>query len=422
MNGRRAMVLGGGGSCGAYELGVWEAFSENGREFDGFFGTSIGAINAALMAQGDIDLARQLWGNISVDQVMSDGINLEFDISALLGQRRELLAFLKRYARNRGADITPLVNLCRRVVDEERIRKSGKALGLVAVRFPALTPVYARLEQIPRGVLVDYLMASAACFPAFPMWQMGGDTYIDGGYCDNLPIDMALLAGAEEITAVELHRKPCHPLAARQPYVTHIRPSWPLGGILVFEQTVIQRNRRLGYLDAMKALGQLRGLRYAFLPAGGGSLEAARRFAMLTARAEAGASGHADHPVSRALLEETGRESLTYEEMLLRGCELCAQLLGLEPTGVYQEGELYRRMRAQTEEQLPAVEAAQPFGFLARCTSDQRVAAVACLKRLVTERSAFTPHELREMCARPRELAAAFYLAAREQTESGHEM
>ena len=61
------------------------------------------------------------------------------------------------------------------------------------------------LQDIPEGQLVDWVLASSACFPIFPTRAIGGERYVDGGYCDNLPIDLAIRAGAEEVVAVELH-------------------------------------------------------------------------------------------------------------------------------------------------------------------------------------------------------------------------
>ena len=52
---KRALVLNGGGSRGAYEIGAWQALDELGVRFDGVYGTSIGALNAAFFAQGDLD-------------------------------------------------------------------------------------------------------------------------------------------------------------------------------------------------------------------------------------------------------------------------------------------------------------------------------------------------------------------------------
>ena len=51
---KRALVLCGGGSRGSYEIGVWQALDELGVRLDGVYGTSIGALNAALVARGDV--------------------------------------------------------------------------------------------------------------------------------------------------------------------------------------------------------------------------------------------------------------------------------------------------------------------------------------------------------------------------------
>ena len=49
---KRALVFSGGGSRGAYEIGAWQAMEELGIRFHAVYGTSIGAINAGLAAQG----------------------------------------------------------------------------------------------------------------------------------------------------------------------------------------------------------------------------------------------------------------------------------------------------------------------------------------------------------------------------------
>ena len=54
---KRALVLSGGGSRGAYECGAWQALRELNVRLDGVYGTSIGALNAALVAQGDLEAA-----------------------------------------------------------------------------------------------------------------------------------------------------------------------------------------------------------------------------------------------------------------------------------------------------------------------------------------------------------------------------
>ena len=56
----RGLALEGGGSRGAYHIGVYQACLEQGLTFDAICGTSIGAVNAALLAQGDYDLLQHL--------------------------------------------------------------------------------------------------------------------------------------------------------------------------------------------------------------------------------------------------------------------------------------------------------------------------------------------------------------------------
>ena len=60
---KRALVFSGGGSRGAYECGAWQALEEMNIRIDAVYGTSIGAINAALVAQGDLTTALELWEN-----------------------------------------------------------------------------------------------------------------------------------------------------------------------------------------------------------------------------------------------------------------------------------------------------------------------------------------------------------------------
>jgi predicted acylesterase/phospholipase RssA len=59
------LVLAGGGAKGAYQIGCWKALKELGIVFDAIAGTSVGALNAALIAEGDLQKALTLWANIS---------------------------------------------------------------------------------------------------------------------------------------------------------------------------------------------------------------------------------------------------------------------------------------------------------------------------------------------------------------------
>ena len=58
------LVLEGGGARGAYQIGAWHALQEAGVKINAVAGTSVGALNAALICMGDLEIAEDIWKNI----------------------------------------------------------------------------------------------------------------------------------------------------------------------------------------------------------------------------------------------------------------------------------------------------------------------------------------------------------------------
>ena len=270
---KRAVVLAGGGSRGAYQIGVWQAMIQLGMDYQIVTGSSVGSLNGALMVQGEFERARALWEQLTYENVitMKEPPQLETE-----GQRRKMFASFAREALEKGGlDILPLEELVRQTIDEEAVRRSPIDFGLITVEYPSFHPVKLVKSQIPQGMLCDYLLASSACFPAFKAKDIDGKTFIDGGYYDNMPINLALSMGAEEVIAVDLE---CYgivrsiPKAAKR-FTKVIHPHWELGGFLAFEPESAKRNMTLGYLDAMAAFGEYEGLAYKF-PVGEGAKNA----------------------------------------------------------------------------------------------------------------------------------------------------
>ena len=112
---KRALVLAGGGSRGAYQIGVWKALRELGIDFDIVTGSSVGALNGALMVQGDFDAAMQLWENITTQDGMTD-ILTEDDLSSM--KEADIWRnFVHDVLEQGGCDITPLENKIRSLLD-----------------------------------------------------------------------------------------------------------------------------------------------------------------------------------------------------------------------------------------------------------------------------------------------------------------
>ena len=175
----------------------------------------------------------------------------------------ELHQFLRDIVREGGMDVTPLEEIVERVLDEDALRASPIRFGLVTVEKRGLKPRELPLEEIPEGKVKDYLLASAACFPALRAKQIDGVQFLDGGYRDNMPTALAQKMGAEELVCVDLEGVGITlPNRTGLP-TTLIRSYWELGDILHFDPDTARRNVELGYYDTLRAFGRVRGCAYA---------------------------------------------------------------------------------------------------------------------------------------------------------------
>lgn len=270
---KHAFVLSGGGSRGAYEIGVWQALRETGYAIDIVTGTSVGALNGAMVAQDDFELAQELWKELETCMVFDFGPKKHTGFSFEIGgmDADEALDYAREILLHGGAGTTGLEKIVKEYVDEEKIRRSPIDLGVVTVEFPTFRPYYLFTEDIPQGKLHDYILASAACFPAVHAKKIDGVRFIDGGYADVLPVELAMKRGAELVTAVHLEaagfvRRETMELAEEQlSRLLVIKSPWDLGNFLIFDTNNTQRILRLGYLDAMKELDVFSGSKYTFV-------------------------------------------------------------------------------------------------------------------------------------------------------------
>lgn len=261
---KRAIAFSGGGSKGSYQVGVWGALNEFCYEFDIAAGVSIGAINACFYVRQDYDLCKDFWENITADDVMVNGIRLDGKFISLVEEMASVKPFLKGYLTYKGADITPFYENLQKVAVEDRFFESDIDYALITVKFPSLSPVEMTKKDITLGMLANWINASCACFPIFPMAVIDGQSYIDGGYYDKLPIASAFRLGAQEVFAVDLNSEPYHREYLNHPFVRYIYPSQSLGTFMSFEHDVIMRNMNMGYRDTYKFFGKLYGKKYSF--------------------------------------------------------------------------------------------------------------------------------------------------------------
>ena len=154
---KKALVLGGGGARGAYEVGVWKALEEIGESFSMVVGTSVGALNGALYAQGDYEKAEALWKNIDTSQILQLTENDDIDQAAnLLNTAVSYLQNIHEH-RGMGLDTSPLLELIRTNIDENAIRNSSVAFGLTTVMLDGKNTLAKEIfiNKFPREVCIN---------------------------------------------------------------------------------------------------------------------------------------------------------------------------------------------------------------------------------------------------------------------------
>lgn len=262
------VALEGGGARGAFHVGAIKALLEEGYEIDGIVGTSIGAFNAAMVAQGDFEKCFEMWSNVTPQQLfdiedrhMANVINRNLNIKTITYFSNEA----KKIITNRGIDTDNLRRVVDELIDEEKLRNSNMDFGLVTVELGPLSPIEVFKEDIPNGKIKDFIMASAR-YPGLKMEPLDGKAYLDGGLYDNCPVSLLAKKNYDKIIAIRLNssRKLKH--IDESANVVEIQPSMDLGGTFIFTKDLAHRNIKLGYYDAIKAIRKLKGREYYIEP------------------------------------------------------------------------------------------------------------------------------------------------------------
>ena len=203
------LVLQGGGALGAYQAGVYQALHEAGIEPDWVIGTSIGAINASLIAGNKPDdrLADARANSGRVGAESDSGIcwrdlpGLRHAACELVDHRRRHRRFLRaqpaglpRTACFRSAPSAAGYYSTQPLEDAGRTRRfrpdqSRARRGSPSAR-PMSAPPRCAISTAATGAIgVRHVMASGALPPAFPAVRIDGELYWDGGILSNTPIE-----------------------------------------------------------------------------------------------------------------------------------------------------------------------------------------------------------------------------------------
>lgn len=339
------LVLEGGGARGAYQIGAWRALEEAGVKIKGVSGTSVGALNGALICMGDLQKAEEVWENISYSQVMSvedelmEGI-MRHDFRSL--NHAELIKNSLRYLANGGIDVTPLRELIEGHIDEDKIRYGDKEFFFQVFSATDLKELDVEARLVPDGELADMVLASAY-FPVFKKERINGSKLIDAGMFNNVPVDSLVKRGYTDIISIRIYgigleKKVKLP---EEVTVTEIAPRVELGNILEFDSRKSRRNMKIGYYDALRMLYGLEGRIY-YIDSRLEEKECLMRFL------------GAGEPLYRETLEELLpamaaelklEKDWNYKELYLAALEASARQLRVQKYKIYTEQELLEEIK-----------------------------------------------------------------------------
>ncbi|MGN6653576.1 patatin-like phospholipase family protein [Trinickia sp.] len=207
--GQVVLVLQGGGALGAYQAGVYQALHDAGIEPDWVIGTSIGAVNGAIIAGNppDTRLARldAFWSRVAAAASVTSGWLPAFDdwwrrasiflqgIPAFFTPSPSAWWALNTpLGREHAAFYTtqPLRETLHTLVDFDYLNACNVRLTVGAVHVADARMRYFTNRDAPLSV--EHVMASAAFPPGFPSVEVDGESYWDGGIYSNTPLEAVL--------------------------------------------------------------------------------------------------------------------------------------------------------------------------------------------------------------------------------------
>jgi NTE family protein len=203
--GQTVLVFQGGGALGAYQIGVYQALAEAGIEPDWVIGTSIGAINAALIAgnkpQDRLDKLKEFWHRVEHGKVFEGPMANLFSplrtMSAIMSGIPNFfapnpLAFMGQQVplgpESAGYySVAPLRETLSDLVDFDLVNSGPMRLTVGAANVQTSEMHYFDSRDTPLDV--RHIMASGALPPAFPAVRIDGELYWDGGIVSNTPVE-----------------------------------------------------------------------------------------------------------------------------------------------------------------------------------------------------------------------------------------
>lgn len=258
---RLGICFSGGGARGAYQVGVCKALEELGYldHAYAFSGTSIGAVNASLLATNSVETVRDIWTDFPRE-------NVSYIENLMKRIRKRDFSFIK----NGLSDIDQLEHLIEENLDYKKLKQKKVyitlspaglsdegVIGIIKASFSHYIRrhnkvIYSALHRQKKEDINKQIIASCSIPFIFSPVTMDGHQLFDGGLYDNTPIKPLAKLNCDTIIVINLHR--LFKLRKKKfpgIHIIEIKHKKSLGAILNFEKNQSLSRYELGYEDAI---------------------------------------------------------------------------------------------------------------------------------------------------------------------------
>ncbi len=186
------LILSSDGSKSSFEIGAWKALRELKINITAISASFVGALNAALIVQGDFENAVRFWKNVYAKNLF--GINRHIAQYYTQDWSKSDTKYFKKsflkYIQGRSEELDPLRDNINNFINEKKIRNSNIQLGFVSVSLNTLEAEVLTIKDIPKGKLTQYLL-TASCFPQITQTNRAADPQFSSLYSPyNILADM----------------------------------------------------------------------------------------------------------------------------------------------------------------------------------------------------------------------------------------
>ena len=207
---KKALVISGGGSKGAFAGGVAQyLMQKEKKEYDLFLGTSTGSLMVSHLALGMLEELKYLYTHVNQQTIFS---NNPFFVKKVSGEKVVSIRHLNTLwnfinGRKTFGESKNLRKLIKNNITEnmyQQIRENNKEVVVTVSNLTANQIEYKSIYDCSYEDFCDWIWGSCNYVPFMSLLEKNGQQYADGGFGSLVPIREAILRGATEIDAIIL--------------------------------------------------------------------------------------------------------------------------------------------------------------------------------------------------------------------------